>query len=167
MSKLTYILVMVIIVLALAVVALNRQLELSTSQLGDSQTQITNLHIEINSLSQNTFWTDGHDQIVPKEGYLFGSLPDSFSVLLQYTANTSISTIILNNTQYARFQNNENYTPYAIYNGSKQDVWINVSDGCSGYVFIQKASNFSAFKYYPNIYAKYAPTETFTGDCQQ
>ncbi len=101
----------------------------------------------------------------PPKSYIFLTIPDTFSVHMQYVSNVTTDIIIMDNKNYIAWANKQPYTAVATYTGTSISFWFNESDGCAGYVAVITQPNGDAFSLVPHETALYAPSNHSTGAC--
>ncbi|MCL4399623.1 hypothetical protein M1293_03935 [Candidatus Parvarchaeota archaeon] len=120
---------------------------------------------------------------VPSGLYSFLSIPDTFKIHMQYFSNVSTEFIVMSNSQYVNWVNDQNpvnsaidwllsaigvykQQPYPLLeNGKNISVWFNQSSGCAGYVAVILSGSSKSFSITPNETAMYDPSPFPTGEC--
>ncbi len=97
--------------------------------------------------------------------YDFLTIPDTFKVHMQYTSSIPTEFMIMNSTEFARFETGKVYSYINSTTGASISLWFNESAGCAGYVAVIKSVSGAAFIIQPNETALYAPASEATGVC--
>ena len=139
----------------------------TATSIAAANTSTTTFTTAVTSIAPTkTFWVWNQATNIPSNNFLFGGINDAFSASFKITASKNFTFEILDNVQYARFYNNENFTHVFKYTGNNLLLSnFNLSTGCAGYSdIIFPAGNYSV-TLYPNETVTYAPANAPTGIC--